>query len=138
MLVRAISILECIFKTIFFSLFLLPTYESKIKTAFIPENYESCELPTGGSSYCVPAKECKELQILFHSMKKPLPIDIKDFISTSFSCRKQSDEDHVCCPFEDRSIILDGPRFKETGTSFFYYCCYGTFLADIHLSNIEF
>ena len=105
-----------IFVMILWSAFVFQTSDSKFKTASLPEYFKSCELPTGGSSYCVPKKQCKELQVLFHSMKKPLPEDIKEFLTASFRCGKKSDENNVCCPFEDSSDSLDGPRLREPGS----------------------
>ena len=110
------------FVMILWSIFVIQISESKFKTASLPEYFQSCELPTGGSSYCVPKKQCKELQVLFHSMKKPLPDDIKEFLTTSFRCGKKSDENDVCCPFEDSSNLLDGPRLREPGIYSPYIC----------------
>ena len=114
-----ISIQKCVFVMILLSFFVFRTSDSKFKTASLPEYFQTCELPTGGSSYCVPKKSCKELQVLFHSINEPLADDIQNFITTSFRCGEQSDEGEVCCPFEDSSMLLDGPRIKNFGNYFF-------------------
>ena len=128
--IYARSIQEFSCKIILFLLFVYHTSESKLETAILPdvsENFESCQLPTGGSSYCVPEKECNELQTLFQNLKEPVPVDINNFLAASFRCGKQSDEKYVCCPFEDRSILLDGPRIKATGSNYYHLNIYTAF-----------
>ena len=81
------------------------------------ENLESCHVPTGGATFCVPLNRCHELTVLFMSLQLPIdgiPRDVAKYIKDSFACKTRNS---VCCPF--KSIInpkpVNPPSIEDRG-----------------------
>jgi hypothetical protein len=84
---------------------------------------ESCLVPTGRASYCVPKERCKEINALFQSLPKPRSNDVANFLNSSFRCpnKTSSNKTLVCCPVEDitNPPLPQRPRFGNTGNKLY-------------------
>ena len=81
---------------------------------------DSCLVPTGRVSYCVPKKRCKQIKLLFKSLPKPRSRDVTNFLTSSFRCpnKTSSQEQRVCCPVDSITnppLPQLGMRFGNTG-----------------------
>ena len=80
---------------------------------------DSCRLPTGMVSHCVPLKRCHQINVLFESLPEPRSNQITNFLNSSFLCNKETslDETLVCCPEENvvNSELAQRQHFGDTG-----------------------
>ena len=84
---------------------------------------ESCLVPTGRVSYCVPLHRCKQIKALFKSLRKPRSRDVTNFLTSSFRCpnKTSSEKRRVCCPVESiiKPQLPQLPRFGNTGNKLY-------------------